>query len=113
MGVMFRCGAFIPLGPLAAVVLITCLSGCNSDDSSYQLGGKVSGLASGREVTLLNNGGDATTVAVNGSFISNWAQLAASSDGTHLAVVSTGGSPPAFPLPYSARMAFTPPSRPA
>jgi len=66
---VFRCGAFIPLGPLAAVVLVTCLSGCNSDNSSYQLGGKVSGLVTGHEVTLLNNGGDATTVSANGSFM--------------------------------------------
>jgi photosystem II stability/assembly factor-like uncharacterized protein len=66
---MFRCGAYIPLGPLAAVVLVTCVSGCNSDNSSYQLGGKVSGLVTGREVTLLNNGGDATTVSADGSFM--------------------------------------------
>jgi BNR/Asp-box repeat protein len=66
---MFRCGPFIPLGPLAAVVLVTCLSGCNSDNSSYQLGGKVSGLVTSHEVTLLNNGGDATTVSANGSFM--------------------------------------------
>jgi hypothetical protein len=65
---MFRCGAFIPVGSLAAVVLVTHLSGCNSDNSSYQVGGKVSGLVAGHGVTLLNNGGDATTVTANGSF---------------------------------------------
>ncbi|HEY2340874.1 MAG TPA: hypothetical protein VGH75_10120, partial [Steroidobacteraceae bacterium] len=98
-----------------------------------------SGLVAGHGVTLLNNGGDATTVSANGTFTfpapvpsysrynvtigtqpagqichvgtiylsvdagftwsqSNgpccaWAQVAASSAGTHLAAVSTGGSP--------------------
>lgn len=66
---MFRCGAFTPVGSLAALVLVTCLSGCNSDNSTYQLGGKVSGLVAGREVTLLNNGGDATTLSADGAFM--------------------------------------------
>jgi hypothetical protein len=66
---MFRCGAFINVGSLTAVALATGLSGCNSDNSTYQLGGKVSGLVTGREVTLLNNGGDATTVTADGSFM--------------------------------------------
>ena len=35
---------------------------------SFQIGGSVSGLATGASVVLLNNGGNATTVSANGSF---------------------------------------------
>ena len=59
---MFRRGAFVPVGSLTAVAFVAHLSGCSGDDVSYQLGGTVSGLVAGHEVTLLNNGGDATTV---------------------------------------------------
>ena len=36
--------------------------------ASFTIGGTVSGLATGKSVTLLDNGGDALTVAVNGKF---------------------------------------------
>lgn len=36
--------------------------------ATYSVGGTVSGLAAGKSVTLLNNGGDAVTVGANGSF---------------------------------------------
>src|SRR5215470_4691807 len=65
---MFRSGAFVRLGPLAAVALAAHLSGCSGDDVSYQLGGTVSGLVAGNEVTLLNNGGDPITVMADGTF---------------------------------------------
>jgi len=65
---MFRRGAFVPVGSLTAVAFVAHLSGCSGDDVSYQLGGTVSGLVAGHEVTLLNNGGDATTVTANGTF---------------------------------------------
>jgi hypothetical protein len=55
------------VGPLAAAALAAQLSGCH-DDNVYHVGGTVSGLVAGNEVTLLNNGGDATTVAADGSF---------------------------------------------
>jgi hypothetical protein len=35
---------------------------------TYTIGGTVSGLTTGQQVTLLNNGGDATTVTGNGTF---------------------------------------------
>ncbi|MBP0500827.1 hypothetical protein J8J32_22390, partial [Mycobacterium tuberculosis] len=36
--------------------------------ATYSVGGTVSGLTSGKSVTLLDNGGDAVVVNANGSF---------------------------------------------
>jgi hypothetical protein len=55
------------VAPLAAAALAAHLSGCH-DNNVYHVGGTVSGLVAGDEVTLLNNGGEATTVAANGTF---------------------------------------------
>jgi hypothetical protein len=53
------------VAPLAAAALAAHLSGCH-DNNVYHVGGTVSGLVAGHEVTLLNNGGDATTLAADG-----------------------------------------------
>ena len=66
---MFRCGAFVPVVSILAVALVAHLNGCSGDDVTYQLGGTVSGLVAGNQVTLLNNGGDATTVTADGTFM--------------------------------------------
>jgi hypothetical protein len=42
---------------------------CSSE--SFSIGGTVSGLGEGRQVTLLNNGADPITIAANGSFTFN------------------------------------------
>ncbi len=41
---------------------------CSASTSSYTIGGKVSGLASGASVTLLDNASDSDTVSANGAF---------------------------------------------
>jgi len=41
---------------------------CSTHASSFSIGGTVSGLGEGDQVTLLNNGADTTTIAANGSF---------------------------------------------
>ena len=67
------------LSAIAAGVCVQ-LSGCGGGSSgsgggagpppaaTYTIGGTVSGLGTGASVTLLDNGGDSTTVSANGSF---------------------------------------------
>ena len=42
--------------------------GVTTPSQSYSVGGSVSGLASGKSVSLTNNGGDSKTVSTNGAF---------------------------------------------
>jgi hypothetical protein len=51
-------------GVTAAVASVTVTCSTNT----FSIGGSVSGLAASQQVTLLNNGADATTVTANGSF---------------------------------------------
>ncbi len=65
---------------LAAAVTVfvgVLLGGCHSDSGttvaapivpSFSVGGNVAGLATGAQVTLLNNGGDSLTISADGKF---------------------------------------------
>ena len=64
-------------GFLATVVLIS-FSGLYSAEAqtTYTIGGSVSGLLSGKSVTLLNNGSDPLVISSNGSFVFSNSQAA-------------------------------------
>lgn len=63
---------------LGLITFAAMLAGCGDGDSSsssppppaptFAIGGSVTGLASGEQLTLTNNGGDALTVTADGSF---------------------------------------------
>jgi sugar lactone lactonase YvrE len=62
---------------LAILLMLALLGGCgdgsssqsdNSNAGTRSVGGMVSGLFSGQQVTLQNNGGGTTTISTNGSF---------------------------------------------
>lgn len=61
------------------------LTGCGSS-SHYKVGGTLTGLATGQQVVLRNNGGDALTLTANGAF--NFATLVASG-GNYSVTVAT------------------------
>ncbi len=48
--------------------LVVIASGAQAHAASFTIGGTVSGLATGKSVTLLDNGADALTVTANGTF---------------------------------------------
>ena len=52
-------------GANVVIVRVSCVN----DATTYTIGGAVSGLTSGKTVTLLNNGGDVLNVAANGGFV--------------------------------------------
>ncbi|RKP43489.1 hypothetical protein D7S86_28835, partial [Pararobbsia silviterrae] len=57
--------------PLTLASLCLLLSACGGDSPpipSYTIGGTVTGLADNASMKLLDNGGDALTVAANGAF---------------------------------------------
>ena len=56
--------------PSCLVLTLTLLAGCGGDgtQSNYTIGGSVSGLATGTQVTLLNNGSDGLTLKASGAF---------------------------------------------
>jgi hypothetical protein len=62
-------------------VNVTC------SDVTFPIGGTVSGLNSGASVVLTNNGGDAVTVAANGTFAF---PTSVASNGSYAVVVATG-----------------------
>ncbi len=84
-----------PRSSLSALVACACvlLSGCGHKSSSststvstYSIAGVVSGLNSGAQLTLNQNGGDALTVSANGTF--RFSQPM-SADGSYLVAVVT------------------------
>lgn len=52
------------LAALGAIVL----TGCGGGADGFSIGGSLSGLAAGQQVTLLDNGGDALTLSADGTF---------------------------------------------
>lgn len=56
---------------MAVALLFVLIAGCGGRSSpppTYKISGTLSGLGSGNQLVLLNNGGNATTVGANGSF---------------------------------------------
>ena len=69
----------LPIYATAILALVASLSGCKYDDSSssaappaasssFTIGGTVAGLATGQQVTLLDNGANSLTLNANGPF---------------------------------------------
>jgi len=79
------------IGLLTAIFLALLLGACNGGSGkfapmTFTIGGTVSGLAAGQQVTLENNGGDSLLVAANGSF--SFKTAVAASDGYSVTVAT-------------------------
>ncbi|MBE7939712.1 MULTISPECIES: hypothetical protein [Ramlibacter] len=56
------------VGCRMALVLAALVAACSDNPAEFQIGGTLSGLAPGAQVTLLNQRGDPVTLSENGSF---------------------------------------------
>jgi 6-phosphogluconolactonase (cycloisomerase 2 family) len=71
---------------LLLALLAACGGGGGGDSPTFTIGGNVTGLASGTQVVLNNNGADATTIGANGAYTFS---QAVQSNGSYAVTVAT------------------------